>query len=104
MIDKFAKRENCLYCERAMEAKNRSKKFCSIKCRVYFNREKGKAIPNDIPPVITEPKSLPILIKKTEVKIVEKKEVEIDVIKKVRNEAPDPTDKTAYFKWLRNNQ
>jgi hypothetical protein len=29
---------SCLYCEQDMEVKNIKKKFCSNKCRVYFNR------------------------------------------------------------------
>jgi hypothetical protein len=28
-----------------MEAKYRNKRFCSAKCRVYFNRENKKSIP-----------------------------------------------------------
>lgn len=40
MKDKFAKNTHCLYCEEIMEAKYRNKKFCSDKCRIYFNREK----------------------------------------------------------------
>ena len=39
MIDKFKKETNCHYCGREMDAKNRSKKFCCDKCRVYFGRE-----------------------------------------------------------------
>jgi len=38
--DKFKKETNCRYCGKEMEAKYRSKKFCSDKCRVYFGREK----------------------------------------------------------------
>jgi predicted nucleic acid-binding Zn ribbon protein len=42
MEDKFEKRKVCLYCEKEMEAKKRSKRFCSDKCRVYFKREKDR--------------------------------------------------------------
>lgn len=38
--DKFKKETNCGYCGKEMEAKYRSKKFCSDKCRVYFGRDK----------------------------------------------------------------
>lgn len=41
-MGKFEKREKCQYCEARMIAINRSKRFCSIKCRVYWNREKDK--------------------------------------------------------------
>lgn len=42
MIDKFAKRNNCLYCENEMKAAYKNKKFCSNKCRTYWNREVKK--------------------------------------------------------------
>ena len=32
------KKENCLYCGEKMESKTAKKSFCSVKCRVYFNR------------------------------------------------------------------
>lgn len=44
MADKFEKRKICEYCESEMEAINRNKKFCSDKCRVYWNREHPKVI------------------------------------------------------------
>lgn len=81
MIDKFAKREHCLYCEKKMEAKNRNKKFCSDKCRVYFGREKSKDILNDISSVIIKAKPSIILVEKIEVKKTEKVEVKNDVKK-----------------------
>lgn len=31
--------ENCQYCGEKMESKTAKKRFCSTKCRVYFNRE-----------------------------------------------------------------
>jgi len=40
MSNKFEKRDNCEYCENPMEAKYRNKRFCSDKCRIYWNREK----------------------------------------------------------------
>ena len=48
-MGKFDKREICMYCEQKMEAKYRNKKFCSNKCRVYWNREniKEQTIPTD---------------------------------------------------------
>ena len=36
---KFEKRDNCQYCGEPMDSKYRNKKFCSVKCRVYFSRE-----------------------------------------------------------------
>lgn len=43
MSDKFEKRDRCLYCETPMESKYRNKRFCSDRCRTYWNREnKGK--------------------------------------------------------------
>lgn len=41
-MGKFDKRDTCGYCNGKMEAKYRSKRFCSDKCRVYFNRENVK--------------------------------------------------------------
>jgi len=42
MVDKFKKSDKCLYCENQMDAVYRNKRFCSNKCRVYWNREKPK--------------------------------------------------------------
>ena len=39
MEDKFKLNTSCKYCEKPMDAKYRSKRFCSPKCRVYFGRE-----------------------------------------------------------------
>ena len=39
MSNKFDKNTKCQYCGDEMTAKYRSKKFCSSKCRVYYNRE-----------------------------------------------------------------
>lgn len=33
------KKENCEYCGEKMESITAKKRFCSQKCRVYFNRE-----------------------------------------------------------------
>jgi hypothetical protein len=41
-MGKFDKKEICEYCEDKMEAKYRNKRFCSTKCRVYWNRENVK--------------------------------------------------------------
>ncbi len=35
--------ENCIYCNKKMESKTAKKRFCSDKCRVYYNRESGEA-------------------------------------------------------------
>jgi hypothetical protein len=32
--------ENCLYCGEKMESKTAKKKYCSAKCKIYYNREK----------------------------------------------------------------
>lgn len=41
-MGKFDKKEKCEYCEDEMQSKNRNKRFCSDRCRVYFNRETKK--------------------------------------------------------------
>jgi hypothetical protein len=33
------KSDTCLYCGEKMESQTAKKKFCSTKCRVYYNRE-----------------------------------------------------------------
>lgn len=38
-MGKFDKKDICGYCGKKMDAKYRSKRFCSDKCRVYFSRE-----------------------------------------------------------------
>ena len=53
-IGKFDKKENCQYCEEKMVAKYRNKRFCSQKCRVYWNRENKKI--SLVTPTITTPK------------------------------------------------
>jgi hypothetical protein len=45
-MGKFDKKEYCEYCEEKMNAVYRNKRFCSAKCRVYFNRENHKLILN----------------------------------------------------------
>lgn len=42
------KKENCLYCGEKMESLTAKKSFCSVKCRVYFNRsnKNGKIASN----------------------------------------------------------
>lgn len=45
MEDKFKKNTNCEYCEKEMEAKYRNKRFCSDKCRTYWNREQKVSNP-----------------------------------------------------------
>ena len=37
------KKENCEYCGEKMESKTAKKRFCSEKCRVYFNRSNKKS-------------------------------------------------------------
>ena len=46
MSNKFDKKVNCDYCNKPLEAKYRSKRFCDDKCRVYWNRENPKHISN----------------------------------------------------------
>jgi hypothetical protein len=50
-MGKFDKNTKCAYCETDMNPKYRSKRFCSDKCRVYFNREKSKEV-NTLPKTI----------------------------------------------------
>jgi hypothetical protein len=46
-VGKFDKKEYCEYCEEKMNAVYRNKRFCSAKCRVYFNRENQRLILNE---------------------------------------------------------
>lgn len=56
-MGKFDKKEVCEYCNEKMEAKYRSKRFCSPKCRVYWNREiKNKKHQNIIKKELEKPK------------------------------------------------
>lgn len=43
-MGKFDKNSTCEYCEKEMISKNRNKRFCSDKCRVYFKRENVQLI------------------------------------------------------------
>lgn len=88
MEDKFAKRTNCLYCGKEMESEYRSKKFCTDKCRVYFNRETPKIKIQDLTTPTNVVKPITELPKTTN---------------KVISTMPDPKNKAAYFKWLRDN-
>ena len=36
--------ENCIYCGEKMESITAKKRYCSAKCRLYFNREKTKSL------------------------------------------------------------
>lgn len=56
-MDKFDKKEACEYCGKKMEAKQRNKKFCSDKCRVYWNRENKPR--KNTTEVVTPEKSAP---------------------------------------------
>lgn len=53
------KKENCEYCGEKMDSKTAKKRFCSEKCRVYYNRETNKA------PFITETPKISIKTEKT---------------------------------------
>lgn len=35
------KTENCIYCGEKMESVTAKKRYCSAKCKLYFNREKN---------------------------------------------------------------
>ena len=48
---KFQKRNKCQYCETNLDATYRNKRFCSDKCRVYWNREQ-KLNKNGIIPLV----------------------------------------------------
>jgi len=41
MIEKI---KNCLYCGKEMESITAKKRFCSTKCRVYYNRIDANAL------------------------------------------------------------
>jgi predicted nucleic acid-binding Zn ribbon protein len=51
--------ENCIYCGEKMESITAKKKYCSAKCRLYFNRERKKAI------IVAEPVIKSIKVEKT---------------------------------------
>lgn len=86
MIDKFKKNTNCAYCETEMEALYRSKRFCSDKCRVYYNRdEKKRALQCEVADTIIE----------------NKPEVKVEV--RQSNPMPENLSRTEKMKWLRNN-
>ena len=36
------KTENCIYCGEKMESITAKKRYCSSKCKLYYNREKNK--------------------------------------------------------------
>ena len=38
------KRKFCIYCNQEMESKTTKKRFCSDKCRVYWNRENPNGV------------------------------------------------------------
>lgn len=42
MSNKFDKKTNCDYCDKPLDAKYRSKRFCDDKCRIYWNRGNAK--------------------------------------------------------------
>lgn len=42
------KTENCLYCDKKLEAKTTRQRFCSDKCRVYWNRDNAKIKVSDL--------------------------------------------------------
>lgn len=50
MANKLDKRTNCEYCDKVLDAKYRSKRFCDDKCRIYWNRENLKVVKPVIPP------------------------------------------------------
>ena len=52
----FDKRERCEYCKEEMVSKYRNKKFCSAKCRVYWNRENKKKPQNA--PILSQPQKI----------------------------------------------
>lgn len=41
MANKFEKNTNCAYCDKPLDAKYRTKRFCDDKCRIYLKREKA---------------------------------------------------------------
>lgn len=73
-IDLFTKIE-CLYCGSEAVVKNKKKKFCSDKCRVYWNRE------NKSGGIIGTPSELPVSYTFKEVQEISSK---IDETKKVK--------------------
>ncbi len=56
--------ENCLYCGEKMESITAKKKYCSNKCRLYYNRERNVL---EVPKQVDNIKPEQVVIKKVEV-------------------------------------
>lgn len=98
----FAKKTVCQYCDTIMDSINRNKRFCSAKCRVYFNRAKNsKTISQNTTEVIRSP--TPIVKIKEKIEDIENTPTSARIPKPVikyvqeRLELTDPED---YAKWL----
>lgn len=55
------KSEKCLYCDQKLEPKTTRQRFCSDKCRVYWNRDNAKVKISDLtqPTSVLKPKEQP---------------------------------------------
>lgn len=58
------KTENCLYCGEKMESITAKKKYCSNKCRLYYNRERNVL---EVPKQVDNIKPEQVVTKKKEV-------------------------------------
>ena len=58
------KTENCLYCGEKMESITAKKKYCSNKCRLYYNRERNVL---EVPKQVDNIKPEQVVTKKVEV-------------------------------------
>jgi hypothetical protein len=56
--------ENCLYCGEKMESITAKKKYCSNKCRLYYNRERNVL---EVPKQVDNIKPEQVVAKKAEV-------------------------------------
>jgi ribosomal protein L24E len=56
--------ENCLYCGEKMESITAKKKYCSNKCRLYYNRERNVLV---VPKQVDNIKPEQVVAKKVEV-------------------------------------
>lgn len=74
--------ENCIYCSQKMESVTAKKKFCSDRCRVYWNRmKKGNETINtdlDLKPLIEKKSFTPQNSNVSAIKKLIKKEEDID--------------------------
>lgn len=95
MKDKFAKRDTCEYCGKQMEAKYRNKRFCSDRCRTYFNREKPKVKITDLNKDLEQGQPMTPKPPKTD--------KTINTIQPSEKEMPAGLNRIQQMRWMREN-